>query len=93
MKRHDFFGFMAGKDNDPDWLSFIQSWYNESRKYEGDLAGMRDGQIVMNALYDVRPDLYHFATATTFDPFYVDARLREFGDRIYDEWVRLLVTT
>lgn len=93
MKRHDFFGYMAAKDNDAAWLSFIQTWYNETRKYEGDLSDMRDGQIIMNALHDFRVDLYHFATATPFDPFYRDGLLREFGDNIYEEWVKRYVTS
>lgn len=88
MKRGDFYGFMAAKDNDVLWLTFIQSWYKADCEI-GD--GQRDGQRIMNALYGLRVDLYHFATATPFDPFYRDGLLREFGDNIYEEWVKRYV--
>lgn len=85
MNRSDFYGYMTGKSNDAKWLAFMQEWVNADYRH-GYKPGLRDGQNVMNALFDVRPDLYKYATATTFDPFYKDGNLREFGDRIYERW-------
>ena len=96
MKWSDFYGYMAAKDNDADWLAFMQDWLNMDMDRYGrgvhDMSSeLRAGQRVMNALHRVRPDLYDWATATIFDPFYVDGRLQEFGDRIYNEWIKRLL--
>jgi hypothetical protein len=94
MTGTEFILWMAGKDNDPEYGQFIKDWHDATVAYIKQLGPNHDwrtGQLLMNALYQVRPDLYHFATGTSFDPFYRDGNLSEFGERIYDQWVKQYV--
>ena len=96
MTATEFILLMAGKDNDPDWGQFVADWHDNAVAYIRQLGPNHDwrtGQLLMNALHNVRPDLYHYATATSFDPFYRDGTLYEFGERIYERYVQQFFDT
>ena len=46
--------------------------------------GQRRGQAVMNALFEVAPDVYGLITGTENDPFYVDGNLGFFWTCVYE---------
>lgn len=93
MTATEFILLMAGKDNDPDWGQFVADWHDATVAYikQGITRDWRTGQLLMNALHAVRPDLYDFATAAIWDPFYRDGNLYEFGERIYEQYVALVL--
>jgi hypothetical protein len=77
---------MLAKDNDEQWCAFVAGWLNVDYDY-GIAPELRHGQRIMNALFRVRPDLYDFVTGTSFDPFYRDGNLYEFGEKVYDRYI------
>lgn len=45
---------------------------------------LRAGQSLMNALYDINPDLYKAITGTEADCFYSDKRVGQFYNALID---------
>lgn len=65
------------------YVSVEDAWKRSFRQ----TYAQRHGQYVMNALAQVRPDLYHKVTGALWDPFYRDGNLPEFWrwmERIWD---------
>lgn len=54
-----------------EWISLINKLVELLHKH----SELRYGQAIMNALNDVRPDLYKEITGTNNDPFYDDNKL------------------
>lgn len=55
--------------------------HNEIMNNRSDFGSIhREGQMIMNALFTVRPDLYRMVTNTENDPFYDDNRVTQFWD-------------
>lgn len=75
-------------DQSPEWQEFCRQWAGERQKY--DVPEQRQGQQLMNALYDFRPDLYNYVTGTLFDPFYQDKHIETFLKKLYDRFIMTL---
>ena len=54
-----------------EWVSLINSLV----KYLHNNPELRVGQVYMNALFDIRPDLYQRVTGTENDCFYNDDKI------------------
>lgn len=64
------------KLNDTEWIELIR------KTLEYMHADLRVGQSYMNALHDVRPDLYEEILNTDNDPFYIDDNIQNFINKI-----------
>jgi len=60
------------KLTDQEWLDLVRKTVEYAHK------GLRLGQSYMNALSDIRPDLYEDITDTESDCFYNDNRITNF---------------
>lgn len=72
-------------------MKLWQYWQSVGMLVAGSVAGsrrtQRKGQIAMNLLSDVRPDLADKVRGTDLDPFYVDARLDDkFAKWLEENW-------
>ena len=70
-------------DHSQEWINFLGRLAVATNNYREH----RKGQAIMNALHEVRPDLYEFATGAVFDPFYQNDRLFVFWHKIYDQFI------
>lgn len=55
-------------------------------KRKTDFPGLRKGQLRMNLLFAVRPDLYEKVDRTVLDVFYSDEQLTNFDAFLMENW-------
>ena len=58
--------------NDKEWVELVRLTVHYAHQ------GLRLGQAYMNALCEVRPDLYDRITGTDCDPLYIDNNIHKF---------------
>lgn len=61
-----------GKLTDKEWVTLVKKMVDYTHK------DLRIGQSWMNALYDIKPELYKDISGTNNDPFYIDENIHNF---------------
>ena len=64
----------------------MDEWLAYALKYIKDHPEQRQGQAYYNSLHAHRPDIAYSLTGTVFDPFYNNARLPAFFEKVEELW-------